>query len=62
MPVTPICYRVHRLAISATRSFLLYKAGILPSSEALEGHKGVFWALYTVLVLRGAWQVMFMAC
>ena len=49
MPVTPICYRVHRLAISAAPSFLLYKAGIFPSYEALEGHKGVLWALYTVL-------------
>ena len=53
MPVTPICYRVHRLAISATRSFLDYKADIFPSYEALEGHKGVFWALYTVLALEG---------
>ena len=50
MPVTPICYRVHRLAVSAARSFLLHKAGILPSYQALEGHKGVFWTLYTVLI------------
>ena len=41
MPVTPICYRVHRLAISAASSFLLHKAGLPPSHEGLEGHKGV---------------------
>ena len=30
MPVTPICYRVHMLAISAACSFLLHKAGLPP--------------------------------